>query len=281
MKRYKELFNDPFKEIGATFPNPDRGAFSWIALHPASGENFPDWFLNAQFLRDIDCQMYKDYGERPLLALFEGFSVPPDSEHTPFSIIMAQSISHKYLPLWDSIRSDLLLEYGVLDNTDWVENESYTRVNTGTQDTDTDFENHKAVERTYTNYNETVTDNGTISHSGSKSTDTAIAGFNSGTTRPTTDSNSDIYSDDEYTDVEHEKAITGSYKDSNTGTDKQKAKRTDNLTEHEERIHTRHGNIGITTSQQLLTAEIEFRINFQLRNIMCRDMAHEILLPIY
>lgn len=45
--------------------------------------------------------------------------------------------------------------------------------------------------------------------------------------------------------------------------------------------HTRHGNIGVTMTQQLIDAEIELRNKWQFYNILIADVANELTLSIY
>lgn len=52
--------------------------------------------------------------------------------------------------------------------------------------------------------------------------------------------------------------------------------RTDDLTEHETTVNTRGGNIGITTSAQLQTGEIEWLQRFNFLDQIARDIANEI-----
>lgn len=52
--------------------------------------------------------------------------------------------------------------------------------------------------------------------------------------------------------------------------------RTDNLSEHETTVNTRGGNIGVTTSAQLQTGEIEWLQRFNFLDQIARDIANEI-----
>lgn len=52
--------------------------------------------------------------------------------------------------------------------------------------------------------------------------------------------------------------------------------RTDDLTEHETTVNTRGGNIGVTTSAQLQTGEIEWLQKFNFLDQIARDIANEI-----
>lgn len=44
---------------------------------------------------------------------------------------------------------------------------------------------------------------------------------------------------------------------------------------------TRHGNIGVTMTQQLIDAEVELRSKYQFYQILCNDVANELTLCIY
>lgn len=56
---------------------------------------------------------------------------------------------------------------------------------------------------------------------------------------------------------------------------------TDTNIESGSRTTTRHGNIGVTTNQQMITQEIEMRSKFNLYEIMMQDLDSIIAHPIY
>lgn len=93
------------------------------------------------------------------------------------------------------------------------------------------------------------------------------------------------------TATQRDTSYTGS--DTDTGTDN--TSHTNNVERSDSRTYSdtesgshsgtvtrsRHGNIGVTTNQQMLTAEIELRSLYQFYNIIVEDVANELTLHIY
>ena len=72
----------------------------------------------------------------------------------------------------------------------------------------------------------------------------------------------------------------------NSGTEHSTGLADNNITsdvevESGEHTTTRHGNIGVTTNQQMITQEIEMRDKFNLYDIMMKDVDKILALPIY
>lgn len=99
----------------------------------------------------------------------------------------------------------------------------------------------------------------TTSSSGSSSN--GVHGFNSGVAVPTDEAEADS-----------EVTVEGSDDDNATHEEE---------TETGTRELTRHGNIGVTTSQQMLQSEIELREHFNFYNIVLNDIAKLLCLNVY
>ena len=150
---------------------------------------------------------------------------------------IASTIFKINIDRWTKLYNTLSVEYNPINNYDMTETEtvtgsnSDTRLNTGTTETE-----HTGTQGT--SETNTVT--------GSGSTDNTIFGFNSSTA-----------SDDSGSETSSTNTGTGS----STRTDNLKDTRTDDLSEtnsgshSESRSLTRSGNIGVTTTQQMLESE--------------------------
>lgn len=150
---------------------------------------------------------------------------------------LATTIYQMFIDKWTKLYNTLSFEYDPINNYDMTETEtvtgsnSDTRLNTGTTETE-----HTGTQGT--SETNTVT--------GSGSTDNTIFGFNSSTA-----------SDDSGSETSSTNTGTGS----STRTDNLTDTRTDNLSEtnsgshSESRSLTRSGNIGVTTSQQMIQSE--------------------------
>ena len=207
----------------------------------------------------------------PMLSIYTGDT----NELTAMQKLdIAVTIYTMYHHKWEKLYALLSVEYNPISNYDMTENETITRevdestTHTGTQGTThtgTQTDAHTGTQTdAHTGTQRTITDD-TTSGSGSSSTDTGVYGFNSSTavddsTSDTTASNSSDYDGDttrtdNLTDLRTDN-LTDLRTDNLTDT------RTDNLTdtvdnnESVKRELTRSGNIGVTTSQQMIQSEI-------------------------
>ena len=146
---------------------------------------------------------------------------------------------------WARIAAALDAEYNPIENTDRYEDhlEDYTR---DLKESD----NYTRDLKENDNYTRNLTDSGNNNSSGS--TQNSRTGYNSGDLQVTDSSNSEDHSDDT-------RSYTGS-DDRNkgyTGGDDRNKGYTGGDTRHSV-IHT-HGNIGVTSNQQMVQAELELR----------------------
>ena len=151
--------------------------------------------------------------------------------------------SLKESPTWEKMYSALQIEYNPLENYDRTE----TWTETGTH------ENNKAV-------NNTTTANGSTTSSGDAQH--KVTGYNSNT------------------EVLQSRDITSA-----TDTNTSSASGTGSETEEGEHSDTRngriHGNIGVTTSQQMLKAEFDLAPEVNMYNIITHSFRNRFCLLIY
>lgn len=199
----------------------------------------------------------------------------------------------KWSRLWNTYK----VEYNPINNYDMVENENIdtvgteTNTNTGTVSTGTD--STVTDNKTLGGTRSTVTDNdtsqtGTVSDTGTNNINDGIYGFNSSSSvgSNTRDGNStnnrvnDLHGTDDTTETE-----TRNLTDNSTITTDETETETRNLTDNKERnitnerTLTRKGNIGVTTTQQMLESELQlWQWNFfitvfdDIDSICCLDV---------
>lgn len=176
--------------------------------------------------------------------------------------VIALSVLIMYKTQWERLYSVLSAEYSPISNYDMVETESGTNeVSRASESRDT---------RTETG-TRTVSDTGTVSDSGTNSTDTGVFGFNSTEDVPS-DTASGTNSNQETRNLT--RTETPNISEVETGTD--------SGTESGEhsRTLTRRGNIGVTTSQQLLQSEIELW-QWSFFNQVFEDLDRVLTLQVY
>lgn len=193
--------------------------------------------------------------------------------------MLAMSIFSIYSNKWNKLYRILSLEYEPIENYNMTETEKITSTNENTDTITTNTTNSNDVTETNTGTNtandsenttgkNTITDSRTIAENNNVTNNNSLYGFNSASgvnadsqngteTRDTTDNNT--HNDDlkgtrtnEHTENINTSKVTAQkndIKDVKDGT------HTENGSQ--DRTLTRHGNIGVTTSQQMLNSEIE------------------------
>lgn len=182
---------------------------------------------------------------------------------------LATTIYQMFIDKWTKLYNTLSFEYDPINNYDMTETEtvtgsnSDTRLNTGTQstaDTGTQTTDHDGTMETEHTGTQGTSETNTVTGSGS--TDNTIFGFNSSTASD--DSGSETSSTNTGTGSStRTDNLTDTRTDNltDTRTDNLLSTRTDNLSEtnsgshSESRSLTRSGNIGVTTSQQMIQSE--------------------------
>lgn len=193
--------------------------------------------------------------------------------------MLAMSIFSIYSNKWSRLYHILSLEYEPIENYNMIETEKTTSTNENTDNITTNTTNSNDVTETNTGTNTAndsesttgkniITDSRTITENNNVTNNNSLYGFNSvsgvnsdsqnGTeTRNTTDNNT--HNDDlkGTRTNEHSENINASKvtAQKNNITDIKDGTHTENGSQ--DRTLSRHGNIGVTTSQQMINSEIE------------------------
>lgn len=231
------------------FPPLNNGFFS--ILRNNFGTRIPDYFSDE--LLDVAITQI-GYGRR-IGVLWDMFK---DVADVPINEAIATSTYTVFEDTWKRLYTALTSDYNPINNYNMSESGTDTKGNTGTQSTETTHE-HSDTETP----DLTRTSNGTNDSSG------GVYGFNSAESVPS-DTTTGVSSS---TDTQ-----TGMV--SRTGNESTLNTRTDNLTETNEHMFTREGNIGVTTSQQMIESEIELRKK-QFYNLVFHDIINYVCLHVY
>lgn len=193
--------------------------------------------------------------------------------------MLAMSIFSIYSNKWSRLYRILSLEYEPIENYNMIETEKTTSTNENTDTITTNTTNSNDVTETNTGTNtsndsenttgkNTITDSRTIAEDNSVTNNNSLYGFNSlssvnadsqnGTeTRNTTDNNT--HNDDlkGTRTNEHSENINTSKVTAQKNDIKDVKDGTHTENGSQDRTLSRHGNIGVTTSQQMINSEIE------------------------
>lgn len=193
--------------------------------------------------------------------------------------MLAMSIFSIYSNKWSKLYRILSLEYEPIENYNMIETEKTTSTNENTDTITTNTTNSNDVTETNTGTNttndsenttgkNTITDSRTIAENNSVTNNNSLYGFNStsgvnadsqnGTeTRNTTDNNT--HNDDlkGTRTNEHSENINTSKVTAQKNDIKDVKDGTHTENGSQDRTLSRHGNIGVTTSQQMINSEIE------------------------
>lgn len=193
--------------------------------------------------------------------------------------MLAMSIFSIYSNKWSKLYRILSLEYEPIENYNMIETENTTSTNENTDTITTNTTNSNDVTETNTGTNttndsenttgkNTITDSRNISENNNVTNNNSLYGFNStsgvnsdsqnGTeTRNTTDNNT--HNDDlkGTRTNEHSENINTSKVTAQKNDIKDVKDGTHTENGSQDRTLSRHGNIGVTTSQQMLNSEIE------------------------
>ena len=246
----------------------------------------------------------------PLLEALSNNEIISDANLTELSTILFEIYG---LP-WTKLYATMSLEYNPIENYSMVETEEVDGTNTGTVETD-----NNVVYGKRSDVNETSADTGTVSDNTSLSKNTKETTTNNlsntdvGTdTKVSQDSvygfdsvdavNTDKTQDNLTTNVTHQQTgtvevansgtdtntstrtddlhHTKSYTDTASGSDTASETRTDDLANHTERTLTRSGNIGVTTSQQMIESERQLWL-WKYFDVVFKDVDSLLTIAIY
>lgn len=251
----------------------------------------------AQWLSSLDVMFAMRFGERTLRKIVEPFNLHNDStksvtsENMAHTNILAQMINERFADKWNHIADALGLEYNPLENYDRTEDTTIT--DEGGKD--------GSNERSYNNYQNEKSISGGYSDEDTRGVEKGgkvkterdtrdnIHGFNTTAIDGVPadyqkmietveyDPSGDAYSETNsgsiertYNQYKETEKPTGTYKDEYGETNGNERTIDSSI----------HGNIGVTSSQQMLTQEIEVRRNL-LYDIVLNDIAEFLTISIY
>ena len=221
----------------------------------------PDIFTNLDIPESLDRETVINNilikcGESPLLY-----------DNPDFIKLMIGTWSKKWKPSLERMITALDEEYNPLHNFDRYE-----------KSTDNRTVNHTIDRTTKTEYNSTISEDNTINNDGSlKGQDLTVndvSAFNTSeyqpnnkTTYNTSSSTSNKVSEDKSQKHNGDDTVTSNDKDVNK----------------DDNVHDGHlyGNIGVTTSQQMLKAELELRQNINIYDVIAEMFYNEFCIYVY
>lgn len=172
------------------------------------------------------------------------------------------------LPIWRKLWSTTQYEYDPIANYDRTETHTETVTHTGTDSTQrTDQMTHTGTDGTQTS--ETATHTGTVSNQNGATDTVKKTGYNSDALQVTeqTEHTGNSTDTNNLTDTGSGSATrTVNLADNSTGTETL----TRNLQDSVERSIRAKGNIGVTTTQQMIEAERE-SVKFDMYKVICDD----------
>lgn len=227
----------------------------------------------------------------PLVLKVNGNS---DKATTAGKQVLANLLNAKYLDNWNKIHEALTKEYEMIDNYAMTEIEGIKIDGSGnSSSTDsgsslTTDSNTKTTDMSNTESSKSAeTQSTTKSSSGSSDASRSVYAYDSDQAKPS-DKNDETHSDTDNANSESEGSSEATTKQAGTIKDESTATTTDSRTvsgestskENTDRTLTRKGNIGVTTSQQMLESELKFRTH-NLLDIMFKDIDKLLTIRVY
>lgn len=205
---------------------------------------------------------------------------------------------------WDRLYSALQEEYKALQNYNGDETRTVTTTDTGTDTfshtgnetntlNDSSSNTRTGSESLESSGSDSLSKTGTVGSQGSNSSDNSVFGFNSSSSVPSDNSNSSNNSTDTYnlsdktsygkkdTKVYNNVSDSESHESTNTLSKESSDTETKNLQTNTSETFHREGNLGVTTSQQMLESEFELRIKYRFFDVVFGDLDKTLTLSIY
>lgn len=178
----------------------------------------------------------------------------------PFMADMVELWSNKELPTWERLYSAMQLDYNPIENYDrqeeWTDEKDEKRESSASDSTILDGETQNS---------------GSVTHAiQNRTTDRKVTGYNSGSLQPQSqdiESGSTVDTDATKQEVDSTTTRTGSGSEDTTGT-----------VEHVGRVH---GNIGVTTSQQMLQSELDLVPQLNIINYIISSFKSRFCILVY
>ena len=205
---------------------------------------------------------------------------------------------------WSRLYSALQEEYKALQNYNGDETRTVTTTDTGTDTfshtgnetntlNDSSSNTRTGSESLESSGSDSLSKTGTVGSQGNNSSDNNVFGFNSSSSVPSDNSNSSNESTDTYnlsdktsygkkdTKVYNNVSDSGSRESTNTVSNESSDTETKNLQTNTSETFHREGNLGVTTSQQMLESEFELRMNYRFFDVVFADVDKTLALQLY
>ena len=205
---------------------------------------------------------------------------------------------------WSRLYSALQEEYKALQNYNGDETRTVTTTDTGTDTfshtgsesstlNDSSSNTRTGSESLESSGSDSLSKTGTVGSQGSNLSDNNVFGFNSSSSVPSDNSNSSNESTDTYnlsdktsygkkdTKVYNNVSDSGSRESTNTVSNESSETETKDLHTNTSETFHREGNLGVTTSQQMLESEFELRMNYRFFDVVFADVDKTLALQLY
>ena len=205
---------------------------------------------------------------------------------------------------WSRLYSALQEEYKALQNYNGDETRTVTTTDTGTDTfshtgnetntlNDSSSNTRTGSESLESSGSDSLSKTGTVGSQGSNLSDNNVFGFNSSNSVPSDSSNSSNNSTDTYnlsdktsygkkdTKVYNNVSDSGSRESTNTVSNESSDTETKDLQTNTSETFHREGNLGVTTSQQMLESEFELRMNYRFFEVVFADVDKTLALQLY
>lgn len=205
---------------------------------------------------------------------------------------------------WSRLYSALQEEYKALQNYNGDETRTVTTTDTGTDTfshtgnetntlNDSSSNTRTGSESLESSGSDSLSKTGTVGSQGSNLSDNNVFGFNSSSSVPSDNSNSSNESTDTYnlsdktsygkkdTKVYNNVSDSGNRESTNTVSNESSDTETKNLQTNTSETFHREGNLGVTTSQQMLESEFELRMHYRFFDVVFADVDKTLALQLY
>ena len=259
------------------------------------------WSTNST---DLDLEYFGNHsGEKIISPLVSKLLV--DDKLTSDSITRLASIIFSLNgDNWSRLYSALQEEYKALQNYNGDETRTVTTTDTGTDTfshtgsesstlNDSSSNTRTGSESLESSGSDSLSKTGTVGSQGSNLSDNNVFGFNSSSSVPSDNSNSSNNSTDTYnlsdktsygkkdTKVYNNVSDSGSRESTNTVSNESSDTETKDLRTNTSETFHREGNLGVTTSQQMLESEFELRMKYRFFDVVFADVDKTLALQLY
>lgn len=221
-------------------------------------------------------ELYYNFGNRPLSPLIESVIEDDKAETITESIweLVLGMIVYMYGDNWERIYKAITADYDPIENYSMSETETGDRENTVTREDNT-TNNGTTTNKTTNSTSSTSTGKAeVVDHS---ENNLQIYGFNSTSFHPSNTNDADTSSD---TTTNNTTEMSGSINENGTITNTINTQGNETGNETHNRTLKRSGNIGVTTSQQMIESEIELR-KYRLRYEIMHSIGSYLTTDVY